>query len=74
MLKREASRQDERWMRLTLLVMSSLYVAGIVAIAVSEGDLWPGGVIAVLVLPFSALVLSHWAIRHWAFLGPRRGR
>ncbi len=59
---------------LALFLLSSLYVAGILAIAVTEGDLWPGGVIALSVLPVSALVRSHWAIRHWAFLGPRRGQ
>ncbi|KKL59525.1 hypothetical protein LCGC14_2214480 [marine sediment metagenome] len=75
MLRREvAARQDERWARVSLLVLWILYVAGILAIAVTEGDLWPGGVIALSVLPVSALVRSHWAIRHWAFLGPRHGR
>ena len=58
-LKREVdTRQDDRWMRVFVLVVWTLYVAGVTAIAVAEDDAWPGLIVALAVLPLSAVVRS----------------
>lgn len=66
---------DELGLRIFLYCLYALTAGGILAVGISEGDVWPGVPVAwgcfAALFSFSAFIRSKWATRRWPFLGPR---